>query len=141
MQSNLFVLLRPGKSSLFVRKRVKIKTAFLCVSLKKRQIFAFVCISLFSKTTDKDGVFRLPLWHNVPQRQGSLGIESTTSFMRQGARCCVQHQGPDKTCMARLFVRPLVVGRASPCSLAMKMGTSPERLLPYLGEASHERRR
>lgn len=44
-------------------------------------------------------------------------------------------EGPDKTCMARLFVRPLILGSASPRSLAV---TSPERLLPYLGEALHE---
>lgn len=48
-------------------------------------------------------------------------------------------EGPDKTCMARLFVRPLILGSASPRSLAMTSRTSPERLLPYLGEASHER--
>lgn len=47
-------------------------------------------------------------------------------------------EGPDKTCMARLFVRPLILGSASPHSLAMTIRTSPERLLPYLGEALHE---
>lgn len=36
-------------------------------------------------------------------------------------------EGPDKTCMARLFVRPLILGSASPRSLAMTNRTSPER--------------
>lgn len=104
----------------------------------KKQLFAFVFISLvfffLKKKQPTKMVCSGSLCGPTSHRDGEA-----SALNQQLHSCARVHavEGPDKTCMARLFVRPLILGSASPRSLAVTSRTSPERLLPYLGEASH----